>query len=194
VGLARSVTLASRGNQLAENWQVRSPWPLRRRPPSIHRTSSPATVSGLVKQKELGVGDRADLPVVATISVGLLGDNRTPLHANNFFGQQHKGQGWRREWDSSSFAAAPLWRDLITSTTPSRRSARREEVQRGASEGRWRREWDSNPRYSFPYTRFPSVPDRPLQHLSGFRINYLREVGASQQGDCALTRVRISTF
>ncbi len=31
----------------------------------------------------------------------------------------------------------------------------------------WRREWDSNPRYGFPYTRFPSVRLQPLGHLSG---------------------------
>src|SRR5947207_6297517 len=31
---------------------------------------------------------------------------------------------------------------------------------------RWRREWDSNPRYGFPYTRFPSVRLKPLGHPS----------------------------
>jgi site-specific DNA recombinase len=31
---------------------------------------------------------------------------------------------------------------------------------------KWRREWDSNPRYGFPYTRFPSVRLQPLGHLS----------------------------
>ena len=31
----------------------------------------------------------------------------------------------------------------------------------------WRRERDSNPRYGFPYTRFPSVRLQPLGHLSG---------------------------
>jgi hypothetical protein len=30
----------------------------------------------------------------------------------------------------------------------------------------WRREWDSNPRYGFPYTRFPSVRLQPLGHPS----------------------------
>ena len=30
----------------------------------------------------------------------------------------------------------------------------------------WRRGWDSNPRYGFPYTRFPSVRLQPLGHLS----------------------------
>ena len=30
----------------------------------------------------------------------------------------------------------------------------------------WRRGRDSNPRYSFPYTRFPSVLLKPLGHLS----------------------------
>ena len=34
----------------------------------------------------------------------------------------------------------------------------------------WRREWDSNPRYGFPYTRFPSVRLKPLGHLSGARV------------------------
>src|SRR4051812_15483206 len=28
----------------------------------------------------------------------------------------------------------------------------------------WRREWDSNPRYGFPYTRFPSERLQPLGH------------------------------
>ena len=31
----------------------------------------------------------------------------------------------------------------------------------------WRRGWDSNPRGTCAPTRFPGVPDRPLQHLSG---------------------------
>src|SRR6516164_845211 len=31
----------------------------------------------------------------------------------------------------------------------------------------WRRGWDSNPRYGFPYTRFPSVRLKPVGHLSG---------------------------
>ena len=35
----------------------------------------------------------------------------------------------------------------------------------------WRRGWDSNPRYSFPYTRFPSVRLQPLGHPSGVRLN-----------------------
>src|SRR5690606_4962115 len=30
----------------------------------------------------------------------------------------------------------------------------------------WRRERDSNPRYGFPYTRFPGVRLQPLGHLS----------------------------
>jgi hypothetical protein len=30
----------------------------------------------------------------------------------------------------------------------------------------WRRGWDSNPRYGFPYTRFPSERLKPLGHLS----------------------------
>ena len=32
---------------------------------------------------------------------------------------------------------------------------------------KWRREWDSNPRYGFPYTRFPSERLQPLGHPSG---------------------------
>lgn len=36
-----------------------------------------------------------------------------------------------------------------------------------AGASRWRRERDSNPRYSFPYTRFPGVRLRPLGHPSG---------------------------
>ena len=37
----------------------------------------------------------------------------------------------------------------------------------GGSFDNWRRERDSNPRYGFPYTRFPSVRLQPLGHLSG---------------------------
>jgi DNA-binding NarL/FixJ family response regulator len=37
---------------------------------------------------------------------------------------------------------------------------------RAGHSGRWRREWDSNPRYGFPYTRFPSVRLKPLGHPS----------------------------
>ena len=33
---------------------------------------------------------------------------------------------------------------------------------------KWRREWDSNPRYGFPYTRFPSERLKPLGHPSGY--------------------------
>ena len=33
----------------------------------------------------------------------------------------------------------------------------------------WRKEWDSNPRYGFPYTRFPSERLQPLGHPSGSR-------------------------
>ena len=35
-------------------------------------------------------------------------------------------------------------------------------------DNKWRRERDSNPRYSFPYTRFPGVLLQPLGHLSVF--------------------------
>src|SRR3970282_1793041 len=37
--------------------------------------------------------------------------------------------------------------------------------------------------------QFPSVPDRPLQHLSVFRINYLRDPNRAESDlcpDCAL--------
>ena len=34
------------------------------------------------------------------------------------------------------------------------------------SRGQWRRGWDSNPRYGFPYTRFPSGRLKPLGHPS----------------------------
>src|SRR5271169_5428500 len=39
----------------------------------------------------------------------------------------------------------------------------------------WRREWDSNPRYGFPYTRFPSERLQPLGHPSG-RAQYSCEL------------------
>src|SRR3954464_9132823 len=42
-------------------------------------------------------------------------------------------------------------------------------VVEGAARSRsWRREWDSNPRYGFPYTRFPSERLQPLGHPSGW--------------------------
>jgi hypothetical protein len=34
----------------------------------------------------------------------------------------------------------------------------------------WRREWDSNPRYGFPYTRFPSERLQPLGHPSAIVV------------------------
>jgi hypothetical protein len=39
-------------------------------------------------------------------------------------------------------------------------------LENRAAWGHWRREWDSNPRYGFPYTRFPSVRLKPLGHPS----------------------------
>ena len=39
--------------------------------------------------------------------------------------------------------------------------------RRALHKGDWRREWDSNPRYGFPYTRFPSERLQPLGHPSG---------------------------
>ena len=47
-------------------------------------------------------------------------------------------------------AGGPARRWASVTTRPERTSAG------------WRREWDSNPRYGFPYTRFPSVLHRPL--------------------------------
>ena len=38
--------------------------------------------------------------------------------------------------------------------------------RKNGSRETWRRERDSNPRYGFPYTRFPSVLLKPLGHLS----------------------------
>src|SRR5687768_7823554 len=48
----------------------------------------------------------------------------------------------------------------------------------------WRREWDSNPRYGFPYTRFPSVLLQPLGHLSVFRINGLWAAETAASMNC----------
>ncbi len=42
-------------------------------------------------------------------------------------------------------------------------------AENGGSSGQWRREWDSNPRYGFPYTRFPSERLQPLGHPSAGR-------------------------
>jgi hypothetical protein len=64
-----------------------------------------------------------------------------------------------------------LRRDLIASATPSRRSSRRDRVQRGASEGGWRRGWDSNPRALSDktlsrrprYDHFGTSPQRPAR-------------------------------
>ena len=45
-------------------------------------------------------------------------------------------------------------------------------VWKGSARGRqgWRRGRDLNPRYPCEYTRFPSVPNRPLWHLSALAI------------------------
>jgi hypothetical protein len=61
----------------------------------------------------------------------------------------------------------PRGPELIAKTTPSlgpTRGASRTEKYHLLR--RWRREWDSNPRYGFPYTRFPSVRLKPLGHPS----------------------------
>ena len=46
----------------------------------------------------------------------------------------------------------------------------------------WRREWDSNPRYGFPYTRFPSERLQPLGHLSGAPLMTVRETFIKGEG------------
>ena len=47
---------------------------------------------------------------------------------------------------------------------------------------KWRRERDSNPRYGFPYTRFPSVRLQPLGHLSGGPRRHRRSGGSRRRG------------
>ncbi len=44
---------------------------------------------------------------------------------------------------------------------------------------KWRREGDSNPRYGYPYTRFPGEPFQPLRHLSEGRALYRLSVTVS---------------
>ncbi len=55
-----------------------------------------------------------------------------------------------------------------------------EALKRGARESaKWRREGDSNPRYGYPYTRFPGEPFQPLRHLSEGRALYRLSVTVS---------------
>jgi hypothetical protein len=61
-------------------------------------------------------------------------------------------------------ALHPAETDLETDNHRSRGS---HIVRAWVTEARWRRGWDSNPRYGFPYTRFPSERLKPLGHLSG---------------------------
>jgi hypothetical protein len=54
----------------------------------------------------------------------------------------------------------------------------------------WRREWDSNPRYGFPYTRFPSVRLKPLGHPSKaekFRRQYSGRASGYNPGSRAVS-------
>jgi len=88
-----------------------------------------------------------------------------------------------------SACSRPDWHKSTTAPSPSRGEDKRshrclrgyelclatsqliEHLAQGAalSASRWRREWDSNPRYGFPYTRFPSVRLQPLGHPSAKR-------------------------
>ena len=52
----------------------------------------------------------------------------------------------------------------------------------------WRREWDSNPRYGFPYTRFPSVRLKPLGHPSGMETSMENRKGNIAAGFPVTTR------
>ena len=52
----------------------------------------------------------------------------------------------------------------------------------------WRREWDSNPRYGFPYTRFPSVRLKPLGHPSGTETSMENRKGNIAAGFRVTTR------
>jgi hypothetical protein len=45
----------------------------------------------------------------------------------------------------------------------------------------WRREWDSNPRYGFPYTRFPSERLQPLGHPSKGKLSAIYRRGFELQ-------------
>ncbi len=57
----------------------------------------------------------------------------------------------------------------------------------------WRRERDSNPRYGFPYTRFPSVLLQPLGHLSVYlESTVYRLVAEPANPNCVTNCVRPS--
>ena len=60
-----------------------------------------------------------------------------------------------------------IFSDVYAIATQSQAYAHSELGEFKQAEGRWRREWDSNPRYGFPYTRFPSERLKPLGHPSG---------------------------
>src|SRR5919201_3258360 len=79
----------------------------------------------------------------------------------------HPGYESRAEWLNGAKATALMMglamaQPVLTGNYRSPRNrACCSEFLRG-----WRREWDSNPRYGFPYTRFPSVRLQPLGHPS----------------------------
>jgi hypothetical protein len=82
-------------------------------------------------------------------------EDRTPLHghaATREAAIAAFAKSWRREWARGD-------RDGGRSLSIAKNSNDFNEL--------WRREWDSNPRYGFPYTRFPSVRLKPLGHPSG---------------------------
>ena len=65
--------------------------------------------------------------------------------------------------------------------TPARAAKRRSPP----ASGDWRRERDSNPRYGFPYTRFPSVRLKPLGHLSvRAGLTVYRRAGTRSTAEC----------
>jgi hypothetical protein len=58
--------------------------------------------------------------------------------------------------------------------------------------GQWRRGWDSNPRYGFPYTRFPSGRLKPLGHPSVAQTSCRRAriFSSERRGRRAMVRLR----
>jgi hypothetical protein len=77
---------------------------------------------------------------------------------------------------------ADRWRRVKRESAPiTGFCAGRPDVYRHRRTRRARRGWDSNPRYGFPYTRFPSVRLKPLGHLSTAEIggNIALELGVT---------------
>jgi hypothetical protein len=56
--------------------------------------------------------------------------------------------------------------------------------------GFWRREWDSNPRYGFPYTRFPSERLQPLGHPSARGRNIVEVGGVTTRAGGLISAAR----